>query len=38
VPQTRFADLDGPTWLAVDAEPAIKVRNGQLIIAASAAD
>ena len=38
VPQTRFADLDGPTWLAVDAEPAIKVQNGQLIIAASAAD
>ena len=38
VAQTCFADLDGPTWLAVDAEPAIKVRNGQLIIAASAAD
>ena len=38
VPQTRFADLDGPTWLAVDAEPAIKLQNGQLIIAASAAD
>ena len=37
VPQTRFADLDGPTWLAADAEPAINVRNGQLIIAASAA-
>src|SRR5699024_4858309 len=24
VPQVSFADLDGPTWLAVDVEPALQ--------------
>ncbi len=38
VAQARFADLDGPTWLAVDVEPAIEVQNGKVIIPASAAD
>lgn len=33
----RFADLDGPTWLAVDVEPAIQVSAGKVLIAASAA-
>ncbi|WP_243077869.1 L-Ala-D/L-Glu epimerase [Pantoea sp. MQR6] len=36
VSKARFADLDGPTWLAVDVEPALKVQNGRVIIAASA--
>jgi len=38
VPMVRFADLDGATWLAVDVEPALKVQNGALTTAASAAD
>lgn len=29
-PQVIFADLDGPTWLAVDAEPALHFTTGQL--------
>lgn len=29
-PQVSFADLDGPTWLAVDAEPALHFTTGQL--------
>lgn len=29
-PQVTFADLDGPTWLAVDAEPALHFTTGQL--------
>lgn len=36
-PAARFADLDGPTWLAVDVEPAIEVSAGKVVIAASAA-
>lgn len=28
--QVKFADLDGPTWLAVDAEPALRFTTGQL--------
>ena len=36
-PAARFADLDGPTWLAVDVEPAIQVSAGKVVIAASAA-
>ncbi|MEZ3500446.1 L-Ala-D/L-Glu epimerase [Pantoea sp. KPR_PJ] len=35
--EARFADLDGPTWLAVDVEPAIQIRAGKVLIAASAA-
>ncbi|MBE5251700.1 MAG: L-Ala-D/L-Glu epimerase [Enterobacterales bacterium endosymbiont of Blomia tropicalis] len=38
IPQARYADLDGPTWLAVDVEPAIEVQSGKVIITASAAD
>lgn len=30
VPQARFADLDGPTWLAVDVEPGLPFRTGAL--------
>lgn len=29
-PRVRFADLDGPTWLAVDAEPALRFGTGTL--------
>lgn len=29
-PGVRFADLDGPTWLAVDAEPALQFDGGRL--------
>lgn len=29
-PQVRFADLDGPTWLAVDAQPALRFTCGEL--------
>lgn len=29
-PLARFADLDGPTWLAVDVEPALKFSTGML--------
>lgn len=29
-PQVRFADLDGPTWLAADAEPALHFICGEL--------
>lgn len=29
-PQVRFADLDGPTWLAVDVSPALSFTSGQL--------
>lgn len=29
-PQVSFADLDGPTWLAVDAEPALHFTTGLL--------
>nr|WP_318381593.1 L-Ala-D/L-Glu epimerase [uncultured Enterobacter sp.] len=28
--KVRFADLDGPTWLAVDVEPALHFTTGQL--------
>ncbi|MGY5956942.1 L-Ala-D/L-Glu epimerase [Kosakonia sp. BK9b] len=28
--QVRFADLDGPTWLAVDVEPALHFTTGEL--------
>lgn len=28
--QVRFADLDGPTWLATDAEPALRFTCGEL--------
>lgn len=28
--QVRFADLDGPTWLAVDAQPALRFTCGEL--------
>ncbi|WP_336852594.1 L-Ala-D/L-Glu epimerase [Pseudescherichia vulneris] len=30
VSQARFADLDGPTWLAVDVDPALRFSTGQL--------
>ncbi|EEO8663078.1 L-Ala-D/L-Glu epimerase [Salmonella enterica subsp. enterica serovar Rubislaw] len=30
MPQVSFADLDGPTWLAVDVEPALRFTTGQL--------
>ncbi|MGK9173431.1 L-Ala-D/L-Glu epimerase [Yokenella regensburgei] len=30
----RFADLDGPTWLAVDVEPALRFTPGQLHLSA----
>ncbi|WP_426449091.1 L-Ala-D/L-Glu epimerase [Siccibacter colletis] len=30
VGQAQFADLDGPTWLAVDVEPALPFRTGSL--------
>ncbi|NNS05831.1 L-Ala-D/L-Glu epimerase [Erwinia sp. JH02] len=30
VPQARFVDLDGPTWLAVDAEPALPFSCGSI--------
>ncbi|VDZ78720.1 mandelate racemase / muconate lactonizing enzyme family protein [Salmonella bongori] len=30
MPQVRFADLDGPTWLAVDVEPVLRFTAGQL--------
>ncbi|CBG88435.1 L-Ala-D/L-Glu epimerase [Citrobacter rodentium] len=29
-PQVTYADLDGPTWLAVDVEPALRFTTGQL--------
>ena len=29
-PQVRFADLDGPTWLAADAQPALRFTCGEL--------
>ena len=29
-PLARFADLDGPTWLAVDVEPALQFSTGVL--------
>ncbi|AMO49666.1 L-Ala-D/L-Glu epimerase, a muconate lactonizing enzyme [Enterobacter sp. FY-07] len=28
--RVRFADLDGPTWLAVDVEPALRFTTGEL--------
>ncbi len=28
--QVRFADLDGPTWLAVDVSPALNFTTGVL--------
>lgn len=31
----RFADLDGPTWLAVDVEPALRFTPGQLHLSTS---
>ncbi|HEY2454609.1 MAG TPA: L-Ala-D/L-Glu epimerase [Scandinavium sp.] len=31
-PKVRFADLDGPTWLAVDAEPALRFGTGTLYL------
>ncbi|EOA8405939.1 enolase C-terminal domain-like protein, partial [Escherichia coli] len=30
VPQVSFVDLDGPTWLAVDVEPALQFTTGEL--------
>jgi L-alanine-DL-glutamate epimerase-like enolase superfamily enzyme len=30
VNQVRFADLDGPTWLAVDVSPALNFTSGVL--------
>lgn len=30
VPEARFVDLDGPTWLAVDAEPALPFSCGRI--------
>ncbi|KNC95594.1 L-Ala-D/L-Glu epimerase [Trabulsiella odontotermitis] len=30
MPQVRFADLDGPTWLAFDVEPALRFTTGML--------
>ena len=39
VPRATWADLDGPTWLAVDAEPALRFTSGVLhLTSASAAD
>lgn len=29
-PRVRFADLDGPTWLAADAQPALRFTCGEL--------
>ncbi|MGL5699740.1 MAG: L-Ala-D/L-Glu epimerase [Kluyvera sp.] len=29
-PQARFTDLDGPTWLAADAQPALNFSHGEL--------
>ncbi|MCS2148209.1 L-Ala-D/L-Glu epimerase [Scandinavium manionii] len=31
-PKVRFADLDGPTWLAIDAEPALRFGTGTLYL------
>ena len=31
-PQVRFADLDGPTWLAVDAEPSLAFHGGRITL------
>ena len=31
----RFADLDGPTWLAVDVEPSLRFSTGKLHLSAS---
>lgn len=31
-PKVRFADLDGPTWLAVDAEPSLRFETGVLYL------
>ena len=33
--KVRFADLDGPTWLAVDVEPALRFTPGQLHLSTS---
>ncbi|MCU8652213.1 L-Ala-D/L-Glu epimerase, partial [Escherichia coli] len=30
VPQVSFADLDGPTWLAMDVEPHLHFTTGQV--------
>ncbi|WP_336280826.1 L-Ala-D/L-Glu epimerase [Cronobacter dublinensis] len=32
IPQARFTDLDGPTWLAVDVEPALRFTPGKLYL------
>ncbi|WP_279385770.1 enolase C-terminal domain-like protein, partial [Cronobacter sakazakii] len=32
IPQMRFTDLDGPTWLAVDVEPPLRFTPGQLYL------
>ncbi|MCE6966565.1 L-Ala-D/L-Glu epimerase [Leclercia sp. UBA2479] len=32
VPEVSFADLDGPTWLAVDVSPALQFRAGTLYL------
>lgn len=32
VPEISFADLDGPTWLAVDVSPALQFRAGTLYL------
>ncbi|MBV8874561.1 MAG: L-Ala-D/L-Glu epimerase [Metakosakonia sp.] len=35
VGEVRFADLDGPTWLAVDVEPSLQFTPGQLHLSTS---
>jgi L-Ala-D/L-Glu epimerase len=38
-PMAKFADLDGPTWLAADVEPSLHFEHGVLkLVAASVAD
>lgn len=32
VPEVSFADLDGPTWLAIDVSPALQFRAGTLYL------
>lgn len=38
VPQARFVDLDGPTWLAVDAEPRLPFSCGRIDLSRSPAE
>ncbi|MEN4910480.1 L-Ala-D/L-Glu epimerase [Erwinia amylovora] len=35
VPKARFVDLDGPTWLAIDAEPALAFDCGRILLSPS---